>query len=87
MSLCHLPVPWHQPVSVGYAALRLSYHSFAIVTLAFTLITSRMLKKSLGDLFMSIIVLIMRGHDLHQDAMFSYLEQLPQDHPLRPYAA
>ena len=26
-------------MSVGYAALRLSYHSFAIVTLAFTLIT------------------------------------------------
>ena len=36
---------------------------------------------------MSIIVLIMRGHDLHQDAMFSYLspeQRVPQDHPLRP---
>ena len=29
----------------------------------------------------------MRGHDLHQDAMFSYLspeQRVPQDHPLRP---
>ena len=36
---------------------------------------------------MSIIVLIMRGDDLHQDAMFSYLspeQRVPQDHPLRP---
>ena len=36
---------------------------------------------------MSTIVLIMRGHDLHQDAMFSYLspeQRVPQDHPLRP---
>ena len=36
---------------------------------------------------MSTIVFIMRGHDLHQDAMFSYLspeQRVPQDHPLRP---
>ena len=29
----------------------------------------------------------MRGDDLHQDAMFSYLspeQRVPQDHPLRP---
>ena len=29
----------------------------------------------------------MRGHDLHQDAMFSYLspeQRVPEDHPLRP---
>ena len=35
---------------------------------------------------MSKIVLIMRGHDLHQDAMFSYLspeQRVPKDHPLR----
>jgi transposase len=35
---------------------------------------------------MSKIVLIMRGDDLHQDAMFSYLsleQRVPKDHPLR----
>ena len=35
---------------------------------------------------MGKIVLAMRGHDLHQDAMFSYLspeQRVPKDHPLR----
>jgi len=34
-----------------------------------------------------MVALVMRGDDIHQDGMFSYLSpeaRVPQDHPLRP---